>query len=611
MTKIFKQKSFYFFLILYFVYIFLISFNWELIKLPFNNQDEVIGYLTINKINPLNDTLRFFLFVGPPFVFTFFYIRKYLNLNFFNIKLFFKKDYSQIENVRYRYYFCLKILFFIFIILEFFSINFSQINSIDTLHDGDYLTPLINYQNYKGFWTSSFTIHGGRELFTPIIASKIFDTNNFGAIKFSFIFLIFIIKFFSIIISYQFIKFTKLESCYKLIIFVISTFFLLSLSSYTKVGLLNTRDLFVLINFIIMIEMILKKNTFLLSFLLSVSVILALFFHYDTGLYLVFLFFVLNIYFVLNKKFKDFFFLTFTIFINLFLVFLLLEKSEFLSFFDQLIHAIKNIDKIHGLEYPKPFNFSEIKDSSRGTKLLIFFLLLGFFVNFSVFLKNNFLITRERILIIFIYLYSLISFKNALGRSDAAHMMLSSDWVTILLFYYFIFALFFFISLKFKFSKKTNPHIILCSIIIAISVFRFYDLKFLNFEQNLKDFINKPIIDFVGKETNNDLNKLSDLLVNDNCINNFTTNLSLPYVLNKPTCSPYFSSWLLSGIKSETLYISYLKKKKSRHIIYNAPALIVDGIPTYSRLKKVDNYIKQNYSEIFNHNNYVVYELKF
>lgn len=609
MKKIFTNNIILFFIFIIF-YIYLISNYWELFKLPFSNNNQTIGFLTINNINPLNDTLRFFLFVGPPFLFIFLFLKKNFKSNFVGIKSFFKTEDNYIKNLNFKNFYIINIFFLIFIVLEFLSIDFSQINTIDTLHDGDYLTPLLNYQNFEGFWTSSFTVHGGRELFIPIIASKIFGTNNFGAIKFLYLFLIFLVKFFSILISYKFINLTRLEIGFKLIIYVISTFFLLSLSSYTKIGILNIRDLFVLISFLFLFQIFLKKNNIVLSFFFASSIILALFFHYDTGLYLFFLFICIIIFFLFKKKFYDVFLLSFSIFINFFLFFIFLEKNEILSFIQQIQYAVTNIDKVHGLEYPKPFfSIGEIKDGSRGTKLLIFFLSLGFFVNFSIFLENKYLVIKEKILIIFIYLYSLISFKNALGRSDAPHMMVSSDWVSILLYYYLIFSLFFFISSKIKSIDKNKILRVLFLLLFLINFFKFGDLKFLNFDKNLKYFINKPLHAYLNNETNDALAKLSEIFENDDCINNFTTNLSLPYMLNKPTCHLYFSSWLISGNDTEEKYISLLKKNNS-NIIYDAPSLIIDGIPTSKRLKKVDKYIKENYYETLNYKNYIIYKKK-
>ena len=59
------------------IYIFAISFFWGNIQIPFSNIDGSVGILTMKKINPLNDTLRFIIFIIPPLILNFIFIRVY------------------------------------------------------------------------------------------------------------------------------------------------------------------------------------------------------------------------------------------------------------------------------------------------------------------------------------------------------------------------------------------------------------------------------------------------------------------------------------------------------------------------------------------------------
>ena len=153
---LFKNKIINFLIIIFF-YIFFLSFIWEYIKIPLNNEENVIGALTLKNINPLNDTLRFILFVFPPLLFFFLFLNFNYSHRFIKVSSLFdkikisteKKEYMQIKDV-----FHIKILFFLFIILEFCSLDFSKYSLLDTLHDGDYLTALINYKNFNGFCSS-------------------------------------------------------------------------------------------------------------------------------------------------------------------------------------------------------------------------------------------------------------------------------------------------------------------------------------------------------------------------------------------------------------------------------------------------------------------------
>ena len=77
------------------IYIFAISFFWGNIQIPFSNIDGSVGILTIKKINPLNDTLKFIIFIIPPLI-----------LNFILIRVYYRKSCEKIakgcENVEQR-----------------------------------------------------------------------------------------------------------------------------------------------------------------------------------------------------------------------------------------------------------------------------------------------------------------------------------------------------------------------------------------------------------------------------------------------------------------------------------------------------------------------------
>lgn len=609
MTQLFKKKNFFLIFFINILYISLISFFWDLIKLPFSNNDEVVGYLTINKINSNNDTLRFFLFIGIPLLLNFFFVKNFNSKEFFNLKEFIiTKEYKK-DNLPINEIFLLAIIFFIYITLEFLSIDLSKFNYLDTLHDGDSLTPFINYLSYGGFWSVSFTIHGGRDIFIPILSHQILGLDNFAAVRFTELLFIFLIKFFSIVFSIQLLKFTNLDKNYKIIIFVLSTIFLLSLSSYNKnTASLEIRDLPVLIFFIFFSKIFFDKSNFFLTYILTLIVIIALLFHYDTGIYLFLVLLFYTFYLIAKKNIRDLLLIFLFSFINFFLLYYYLGPVEITNLYHQAFHIIKNIDKIHGLEYPRPFfSIGELKSGSRATKLLLFYFILNFFIIYSIFLKNKYLNTREKALILFMFLYALISFKNALGRADGPHMQTSEDWINIFLYYYFIFWIFIYGGHKInKAINKFNIFKIVSVVMIILMVYKFNNLKFYEYKSNLLKFINTPNSTYNDDETNNIIQDLKNLFRDDECINNFTTNLSLPYILGKPTCHKFFSSWIVSGKKTENLYLSYLRSSKSKHIIYEAPNLIVDGITTAKRLPIVNLYIKENFYEIYNNNNYII-----
>ena len=44
--------------------VFVISLKWKSIGIPLNNENEVVGHLTLNNYNPINDTIRYVLFIS-------------------------------------------------------------------------------------------------------------------------------------------------------------------------------------------------------------------------------------------------------------------------------------------------------------------------------------------------------------------------------------------------------------------------------------------------------------------------------------------------------------------------------------------------------------------
>ena len=58
---------------------------------------------------------------------------------------------------------------------------------------------------------------------------------------------------------------------------------------------------------------------------------------------------------------------------------------------------------------------------SRATKTLLFILLAGLLTLNFCFSNDKKLTQNEKILLLILYIYSVISFKNALGRSDGPH----------------------------------------------------------------------------------------------------------------------------------------------------------------------------------------------
>ena len=284
---------------------------------------------------------------------------------------------------------------------------------------------------------------------------------------------------------------------------------------------------------------------------------------------------------------------------------------EFESFIFHITNIIKNIDLVHGLEYPQPFFSMEIlQHGSRATKALIFQLVGGLFILTSVIYKNNGYSNNQKIFLIFLYLLCFVSFKNALGRSDGYHIKLCSDLQTIIISFYILI----FIDNLLKKLKSFQPtkYLINSISVFLILIVIFNSVNFnniLDFKSNAQSLILADDNKFLDKNYRKNINIIKNIFKDEKCFQNFTEDLIIPYLLKKPSCTKYFSSWIASGRNLEIDYIRLLEEKKPNFVLYTSPSFSVDSISTPIRLKYVNSYILKNYKKYYTENGFSIYQI--
>ena len=147
-------------------------------------------------------------------------------------------------------------------------------------------------------------------------------------------------------------------------------------------------------------------------------------------------------------------------------------------------------------------------------------------------------------------------------------------------------------------------------ILISMVVLNFNFEKFLNYKKNFNLNKNNNDISFLSDERKKIINKLDEIIENEHCVQNFTGDLSLPYILGKPNCTLFISPWLASGKKFELKFIKELKSKKVKFVIYNSPVFEVDKIKTSQRLKYVNTFLNENYASVMKFNEYELFKIK-
>jgi len=616
-----KKDSIVYLLILLFT--IFISFFWESISLPFKEINYAESYLINKKINPQTDTLRYILFVGLPLL-LYVMLNSSIQYNKINFSLKEKNNYIEEGFFSYKVYIAILVLS-LFIIIDFFGSpnHFLASNPrLDPIHEGDYLTPTLNFFSTKGLWSSSASVHGGADFIYTIILWKLTGLKTIGSAKIYFPILILSIKLLSIILAYQITRLTLLEKNTKLVFFIIFSIFLISLSHYDapiNFSPFSYRDIFTILFLIFFIEIFLKnKNLYILNSVITFIAFISLIFHFDVGTYLYALLFLYTLYLIIIKKFNHFF-LIYILLILLWSIFIyIVGIEEFYSFIENFILIISNTDLVHGLDYPTPFFSIGEQHGTRATKGLLFQILAGILIlKNTIFSKDNFP-RNYKVLLLFIFFLCLINYKNALGRSDGYHIKASTDIQYIIIIFFLLKFLLNNVEKKFKsYHYKTLLFniipILLCCVIFFIN---FLDIKtfrnVLSAKERFLHYIKLSDEEFIKTGFSNPVHlkkflvRFNDLNKDERCVQNFTVDLILPYLLKKPSCTKYFSSFLVLSKNAQLKYIEEIIINSPLYVIYESPGFIFDNIPTYKRLKLVDAYIKANYAVHDSFNGYII-----
>jgi len=566
---------------------------WNFISLPYNSSNTIIGQYSLNKINPLNDTLRGLFFIFFPLFLYFAAFLKY-NKELITTKIFQKNSSISNNNIDY-----LCTILIIFSILEFYSLNHKDfLGTLDVHHEGTFLTAQLNFFSKNQIWTGTFFDYGFLGNGIGIFFNYIFDDYSIGIQRFSFKFLILLNKILitlicrKIIISLDFTS--KKEILF--LIFGLSTITLASF--YENVTPLHPRIFIYLIFTLLVFNIITsKKNNVIISLLAGFFSLLSLLFYWDIGTYVNVLLAIVLIYLFLIKRFGDFYKIILGIILSWLIFYSLIPNNEFKEFINQYFIILNISDYLLGIEFPKPFT----DKSTRHTKALLLIILSGVFLINYIFdkLKNESL--ESKFLLFFLFFSSIIFFKSGLMRSDGPHIKYSSGLYTLLIFFFISYYLINFISnLKFFtkiniFFEKKNYLFILSILICFLFFFQNNYLNFLNIFNPNKNFQMITKIDdkeFLDNDYYKFLKIYKDLIKDENCVQQFTDDNAIPYLIDKPTCTKYYVNAHIIQNWTENNFIKELRDTAPNYIVYSSK---INWFKNRNNAPNADKFILDNY----------------
>ncbi len=578
--------------------ILIVTLTWELIKFPYDVSKQIAGESYLKNLHhPLNDSLRFVLFLSIPFLTLIFFFQVKEKKFFINSKNLLVHNYRNIKIENHN----LNKFFFIFLILiftEFLTLNFGNYNYfVDIFHEGLWLSASQNSKLKEEFWLSSYVGRGFFGNFHPYLIWKILGIESIGSIRFFHLIIILLNKILLLMISKKITEIVDLDKDKKILFFTLLSIIFLSFTSYGE-------PVFILRSFLLLVFVIFLLNFFsnygskILLFALGFISSISLFWYIDIGAYINFISLILALFFIARLEFKNFVFFVFTILACWGSIFIIFPKEEFAAFIQNTLLIFSTIEYIQGLIFPTPFS-----GDFRSTRALIVFLITGTAIIY--FLKDLnqknliFLISN-----IFLFLIGIIYFKYGLSRSDSVHIRVAQSFVYLPFFSILLYLVFQIVIKKIRFKNYLNFSVIIL-FIIFINIEKKYENKnvknITSSFSSIKKLVNNDDKVYLNKDYNDFVIYYKKLTSSDECITLFTHEVALTYFIKKPTCSKFYLMYTSSPMDIQNQLIKDIALKKPSFIVYNSNLDLYGS--NSDNLKIVNNFIISRYQfyEKFKH----------
>ena len=594
-----KIKLFaYFFVILS---IFISTFLWEKIKLPYSDPG-INGIYSENQYHSFNDILRYIVFIFLPLsTWIVFYILIYKKKFDKFIYNFNNKENFFIEKNNHTKFIFLLILSFT--ILEFLSLNF-PLQKLDLIHEGQQLSAAFRNYLDNSLWSKSYVIVG---IFFESINAKlfwnIFDKVSIGLFRYSILIYILVLKLFLLILTYKVTNLLKLNDNLKSIFLFLNSIIIINFLDYDPYtsDYIGHREIPLVLSLILIVDFFNKnKNNNLSLLILTFLSFPTLLWSIDRGLVFNIILLSLIFYLLITKNYKKAF-LSIIFLIFFWFIFFIIFREEFNYFVLNTLGIFNEMNYIHGIIHPIPF--SDDPNSTRSSKTLLI-ILLSLIISFKMFFNSNKKFSNQlKFILLYISILSFLSYLYALGRSDGPHIKESFAYPFLFIIYYFLNLFFVYIDSKFK-NLKFQKSIV--SILVIIICFLNFNVNLDNIKEYNKRFAQYKNIEdkkFLKIKEIELINKLTPLVKKYDCVQLFSNEVALLYLLRKKSCSKFYFIWSVGSDINQKKLVNDLKGNN----------LIIAGGESYNwdmslskKLPYVYQYIEKNYNPLFEVNGWKI-----
>lgn len=578
---------------------------WDFLKITYKDQS-IYGVYSTSKHHSLNDIIRVLTFVLLPVLSYIICKSLLLKKNLFFIFFFklLRKDEIILE-VKKKDNFLLFLLFTVLLLLflEFLSIEF-PLHLMDIYHEGQRASSAYKFHLDGSLWSENYVTVGIiYETILSNFAWDLFNSISIGSIRAIDLILILFFKFVLCLFCFLVANNSNFTGFYKNIYFILLSILAINLVDYNfpTSDLINLRDIVVFITLICIFKITTSQNNLLLYFLILSSMsVISLLWSLDRGIVCNILIFFLLIYFLINKEHKknlSILFFTFTFWIIAYLYF----EDEFIFFVHNSISIISEMSYIHGIIFPKPF--SNDPDSSRATKNLLV-LVLTIMILVNLYISKNKFPKNLKFFLFWMLLVSILSLIYVFGRSDGPHIKNIFGFSLIFLGIFLFYQIINYININFNENFK---NLNLKYFIIFLTLFGFtFSLSLnakniLNYPNRLSNFVNLSDKNFIEKDYIDLVNKSKNYLSEVKCIQLYTNDVGILYLLRTKSCTKYYFVWSVGSKKNQ---LELINKIEDENIIITNGKTDNWDLPLSKKLYIVDEFLRENFSETLKINHF-------
>ena len=278
--------------------------------------------------------------------------------------------------------------------------------------------------------------------------------------------------------------------------------------------------------------------------------------------------------------------------------------DEFKHFLDNFSSTLAEINQIGGIIHPVPF--SGESNSARAFKNL-FLIALSIVISLDLILKKKSILPKNFIFILFIIsLICFLTYGYAIGRSDGPHIKSTFGYTIIFYSSLLIYLMFKFIENKNILLKKNyiNYSFFISIFLIFFLFFKSINIENIyNFKKRLNEYVFLKDEIFLNKKEINFINDSKQILKNTKCIQIFSNDVLMLYLLRKPNCTKFYFPVTIGSEKNQKILIKNLEYVE----IILSDNNYDEFSPNY-RLRLLKDHINKNYKAIYKQSEWIIME---